>query len=957
MELVWSTSRGGNFVRSIFTFVLAVLMTVLLWATALSQPVNAAPGPATWKGDSLIYNGQQYFQIDSSETTEGLNRQTDGTYYLSVETVNTSPLERKAHVIYFAPGNSPPDSTSAEYTIYDYSADEVFSNAQDQPDITVTKDGSESSFSSCSVDGIGWIICPVTVFLADSMDNIFSFVAQFVVVEPVLVNDPESPLFQAWNIMRSIANVAFIIAFMVIIFSQVTSVGISNYGIKKLLPRLVVAAVLVNISFYITAIGVDISNIAGYSLQNLLIDIRQSTFNITNETWSADTNQWAAVTGFILSGGAVAAGFAGIAAASGGSVAAALYLLVPILIGVLLTALFVLLVLAARQAIIVILIVISPLAFVANLLPNTEKWFTRWKDLFFSMLFFFPAFSLIFGGSQLAGGIIIQNANNILMMLFGMAVQVAPLVITPLIIKLSGGILGRIAGIINDPRRGAMDRAKNWSKQRSDLHRQKSLADMSRGGRINPFRRTAQWFDDNQRSMKERTADYEQRSENRYLGTERHAQFNEQKHDTATDRKIIEGRLERNLNAKMATDARSFDHQLEAANMAESVEITKTNLTQRLTEAKAGYTPPLNRPSGHTAALIAEAQELAKSSAAHKDGARAANDEVQAMIARSFNVPEPAAGENRDEYIASQALLNIAGGVQGARGIDRARANAVATLSKIDRDAIDNSKVLMQFEANQKKMAVKDYAGTFVITPKAAGSTTISDQQFEAALEIQAAEGQTLTFEEMRSNLNVDQSIVDRVIANNIGTFKAKGGFHLQAKPGLSLQRYLEDFRDNKETVGIGEKPRAELADEAAVTELFKRDMMRQRVETLSNVTAASLGGVKFGTYYDMAKIVRDDNGNVTGNKFDEMLAVMDENNPNDRSVLKTIHGMVQNALSDSSILGTINDRIEPTENIDERLSRMFGKETVKERIAREEAEARANGTPPPSGNPPSASL
>lgn len=56
--------------------------------------------------------------------------------------------------------------------------------------------------------------------------------------------------------------------------------------------------------------------------------------------------------------------------------------------------------------------IVSPLAFVALVLPKTEKWFDRWKDTFVAMLIMFPLFSLVFGGAVLAGGAIIASANN-----------------------------------------------------------------------------------------------------------------------------------------------------------------------------------------------------------------------------------------------------------------------------------------------------------------------------------------------------------------------------------------------------------------------------------------------------------------------------------------------------------------------------------------------------------------
>ena len=87
------------------------------------------------------------------------------------------------------------------------------------------------------------------------------------------------------------------------------------------------------------------------------------------------------------------------------------------------------------------------------------------------MLVFFPAFAVIFGGAQLAGIIIIQNAtgaNGGIMQILGMVVQVIPLALTPIILKLSGGVLGKFAGFVNDKNKGLYDRSKNWSKDRRE---------------------------------------------------------------------------------------------------------------------------------------------------------------------------------------------------------------------------------------------------------------------------------------------------------------------------------------------------------------------------------------------------------------------------------------------------------------------------------------------------------
>lgn len=334
--------------------------------------------------------------------------------------------------------------------------------------------------TSCAIDGIGWIICPVSNFLASLVDNVFGLISGLLEVKVVSNTVSNSSLRDGWSTMLNIANVAFVIAFMVIIYSQLIGGGITNYTIKRMLPRLVMSAILVNLSFWICAIAVDISNILGYSTQDLLMSMRD---NVTSQANQIPT--WEAVTVNILSAGAIAAGIGGLA--FGALTPALMYgllgILWPLLIAAIFSVLIALIILTARQAIIVILIVISPLAFVAFLLPNTEKWFTRWRDLFATMLFLFPIISLVFGGSQYAAALIMASSPSAAVIIMALAVQVIPLALTPLILKFSGGLLSRIGGIVNNPTKGPLDRLKNAGSKR--IERRQSLhSDIDRGNRL-----------------------------------------------------------------------------------------------------------------------------------------------------------------------------------------------------------------------------------------------------------------------------------------------------------------------------------------------------------------------------------------------------------------------------------------------------------------------------------------
>jgi hypothetical protein len=122
--------------------------------------------------------------------------------------------------------------------------------------------------TTCAIDGVGWIICPIINFGANIMDRAYSFLEDTFLRTDIQIFQ-ETNTQVAWGYMRNIANVAFVIVFLIIIVSQVSSVGINNYNIKKMLPRLIVAAILVNISYFLTQLAVDISNITGSGIKSL----------------------------------------------------------------------------------------------------------------------------------------------------------------------------------------------------------------------------------------------------------------------------------------------------------------------------------------------------------------------------------------------------------------------------------------------------------------------------------------------------------------------------------------------------------------------------------------------------------------------------------------------------------------------------------------------------------------
>lgn len=493
-----------------FILLIAGLLVSIFFSTFLhSTSVYAAD--AKWDGHDLTYSNKKYTRLTDNNKVKKFNLPDNSLVY-----VNEDKNKKEVKVIYF-PSGEISSLSSATYAVYSFTPPDTY-NQTDTSTISIDPPSENSTSTSCDVQGIGWFICPVSNWLADGIDYMYSALQEFLKTKPLETTNQNSGIYLAWVIMRNISNVAFIVAFLVIIYSQLTSVGISNYGVKKMIPRLVIAAVLVNLSFTICAILLDLSNIAGYAFQDAFMGIKNtiSTVGENTSTWT-----WSEVISTALSNGVLAVGAE--YAVSLALTTELLPMLVPAAALAGLTLLFILLIMAARQALIIILIIISPLAFVCYLLPGTEKWFKKWRDLFLTMLVFFPAFAVVFGGAQLAGIIIIQNAsgpNGAIMHVLGMLVQIIPLAITPLIMKFSGGVLGKFAGFVNDKNKGLYDRTKNWSKDRRETIKNKKLANPNMA-RFNP-NRLRRWADHNSRLRKKNLETSQKNAENSFRDTARY---------------------------------------------------------------------------------------------------------------------------------------------------------------------------------------------------------------------------------------------------------------------------------------------------------------------------------------------------------------------------------------------------------------------------------------------------
>ena len=319
--------------------------------------------------------------------------------------------------------------------------------------ITPNRYGGDEDYDGPCFDGgvgsLGWIICPIIRLLRQTTENLYDYVITPFLEIDVGAFDTGSAMFKGWQIFQSFANIVFVIVLLLVILSQVTGYGIDNYGIKRMLPKIIVGAVLVNLSFIICQLLVDASNVIGFSMENMFDGLASQA--MAEAGGAAVGNNGTAIGATIISG---AVGIGGAAAAIYTAEIWLPVIILPLILGlisIIISCLFMFVILGARQAAAVILVVISPLAFVCYMLPNTKKLFDRWISAFKAILLLFPICGLLMGGGGFAGAILWNVAGDFFLgQLLAALITVIPFFFIPRILKASLSAVGNIGAMLSN---------------------------------------------------------------------------------------------------------------------------------------------------------------------------------------------------------------------------------------------------------------------------------------------------------------------------------------------------------------------------------------------------------------------------------------------------------------------------------------------------------------------------
>jgi len=317
---------------------------------------------------------------------------------------------------------------------------------------------SDPTAPTCEDNGspFSWVFCGLITDLSSTIDSLYKDIIQpLLVVNPINLtdknpNDPNDHTYEIWSNFRVYGDIFLVIALLVIVYSESIGGGMLDaYAVRKILPRLLVAAILINLSIYLVAIAVDVSNIVGHGINNLLQAPFQSSINSGNyyvlnvgSSSGAGTQAAAGTVSVATLAIVVAAAFK---AKLVGSII--MYLAVTFLVPALFIFLAIMVTVILRRGLIILLIFLSPIAFALYCLPNTEQYFRRWWDTLFRTLLVYPIIAVMFAMGDILSVTITSSANGFISQyvatLIGAISLFVPIALIPFSFRIAGGILGR----------------------------------------------------------------------------------------------------------------------------------------------------------------------------------------------------------------------------------------------------------------------------------------------------------------------------------------------------------------------------------------------------------------------------------------------------------------------------------------------------------------------------------
>ncbi|MBX4198842.1 hypothetical protein KW800_01010 [Candidatus Parcubacteria bacterium] len=239
-----------------------------------------------------------------------------------------------------------------------------------------------------TLDFIGTILSPLVLVLLKltsfltMLGGVALNAAVYFTVTKMAENFANLPAIDtAWGVIRDVANMGFI--FVLLYTAIMTIFGEGNY--RETIVRTVIAAILINFSLFFTKVIIDASNLLALTFYRAIAPSAGADF-LSSGISNAIVEPMGITTLWQASGGALSH----ISNFSIMGILASIVLLVSAFIFFAIGIMFVI-----RYVVLIFVLILSPIAFVANILPGVKKYSGQWWDALLGQAFFAPIYFLL----------------------------------------------------------------------------------------------------------------------------------------------------------------------------------------------------------------------------------------------------------------------------------------------------------------------------------------------------------------------------------------------------------------------------------------------------------------------------------------------------------------------------------------------------------------------------------
>ena len=215
--------------------------------------------------------------------------------------------------------------------------------------------------------------------------TVLNYVLKFTIVD-MKANIASIGVVEVWGVIRDVANMGFI---FVLLYAAILTIIGQGQDNKKLIVNVVIAAILINFSLFITNLVIDAANMLAlffYSTMvpaSALVKGSDAFTNLGLANSLMDPLKLSSL--YLPEGDGLAASqiiIIGIMGSMVALIAAFVFFAVSILFII-------------RFVVLVFLMILSPIAFVAGVLPGINKHAQQWKDALVGQAFFAPIYFLL----------------------------------------------------------------------------------------------------------------------------------------------------------------------------------------------------------------------------------------------------------------------------------------------------------------------------------------------------------------------------------------------------------------------------------------------------------------------------------------------------------------------------------------------------------------------------------